>query len=107
MTVDELKERLNELAWDEQMDFEISERHSETSVDDMEETEGKIRKLAKKLTTTLLDQLEQDEGYVAWVLRLSPYVPGDKPAGRAERFRHHPDSSVRYWANKILQMHKS
>ncbi len=107
MTVDELKERLNDLAWNEQMDFEMSERFSETSADGMEETERKIHRLAKKLTATLVDQLEQDEGYVVWALRLSTYVPGDVPAERAQRFRHHPDSTVRYWANKITQMHKS
>lgn len=107
MTLDELKERLNELAWDEQMDFEMSERHPETSAEEMEAIERKIKKLAKKLTTRLVDQLEQDEGYVAWALRLSAHVPGDMFAERAQRFTHHPDTNVRYWAVKILQTHES
>lgn len=103
MTLQELKQSLNELAWHEQMDFEMSERRNDSGADEMEDTESKIRDLGKKLTTTLLDKLEQDQGYVVWALRLSPHVPGDTPVVRAQRLRNHPETNVRYWAGKIAQ----
>ena len=107
MTLQELKQRLNELAWQEQMDFEMSERRNDSDADEMEDTELKIKNLAGKLTTTLLDELEQDEGYVVWALRLSPYVPGDTPVMRAQRFRDHPETNIRYWAAKLAQSNET
>jgi|SRR2546423_1354213 len=103
MTVEELKEKLNDLSWEEQMEFEMSERGAQDSTDAMQEIERKMRELARQVTPPLLDQLEQDGGYVVWSLRLSPHVPGDSPARRGRRFLHHADRSVRYWAAEIIR----
>lgn len=98
MTVNDLKKALDALTWHEQMEFEMSERCPEFSVDLVETINEKIRQLAQGLTPMLLDTLQQDEAYVTWVIRLSPYVPGDLTKKRAQGLLHHPDSQVRYWA---------
>jgi len=103
MTVAELKERLNDLSWEEQMEFEMSERGAQGSTDATREIERGVRELARQLTPSLLDQLEQDGGYVVWSLRLSQHVPGDSPSRRAQRFLHHADAGVRYWAAEIIR----
>jgi hypothetical protein len=101
MTLEELKERLNALSWEEQMEFEMSERSAQGSTDATQEIERGVQELARQVTPSLLDQLEQNDGYVVWSLRLSPHVPGDSPARRAQRFLHHADASVRYWATEM------
>lgn len=103
MTLDELKERLNDLSWEEQMEFEMSERGPHGSTDATRGIERGVQELARQVTPSLLDQLEQDGGYDVWSLRLSPHVPGDSPARRARRFLHHADASVRYWATEIIR----
>jgi hypothetical protein len=103
MTFDELKEKLNELAWEEQAEFEMSERKDGGTASTMQEIEPKIQELARQITPTLLDMLEQDAGYIVWVLRLSPNVPGDSPAVRARLFLHHSDNNVRFWASEIVK----
>lgn len=106
MTLDKLKERLNELSWEEQMNFEMSERYPENFEDVTAITEHKIQELAQLLTPSLLDSLEREEGYIAWVLRLSPYVPDDSSLQRGQRFLYNPDSRVRYWASEIIRIHE-
>jgi len=101
MTFEELKERLNQLSWEEQMEFELSERGAPDSIDST--VERGIQELARQVTPSLLDQLELDGGYAVWSLRLSPHVPGDSPARRARRFLHHADSNVRYWATELIR----
>lgn len=102
MTVHALKERLNELAWTEQVNFELSERHPGASSSSEKEFGQRIRELGQRLSPAMLDALERQEGYLTWVLRLSPYVPGDDADKRAKRHAEHRDSQVRFWANQIL-----
>lgn len=101
MDIDLLKAKLNEIGWDEHINFELSERYSEKSNDETI-VEGKLRELGQQITSTMLDKLEQADGYIIWSLRLSPFVPSDEPKHRAQRFVHHENSQVRYWANKLL-----
>jgi hypothetical protein len=101
MNIKELIERLDDLSWQEQMNFEMSERDSEYARQTASDIECDIREIASEITSTLLDQLEQKEEYVVWALRLSPYVPGDQPSKRGKFYLNHPDSNVRYWAKLI------
>jgi hypothetical protein len=101
MTAEELKERLDELSWQEQMEFEMSERDVQVSDTMMRDLESNIRELAKHVTPTLLDALEHEAGYLVWALRLSRFVHGDNPAVRGRRYLRHQDSAVRYWARTI------
>lgn len=99
MRIDELKTALDELSWREQVDFELRERLPGRPVDPAIEADA--RRLARTLTPAVLDELAEHPGYETWVLRLSPAVPGDDPRGRADRYRHHADAEVRYWAGRL------
>lgn len=99
MGIDELKRALDELSWREQVDFELRERRPGRPVDPT--IEADVRRLAGTLTPAMLDRLAQHPGYEAWVLRLSPAVPGDDVRGRADRYRRHADAEVRYWAGRL------
>jgi hypothetical protein len=101
MTVEQLKATLDEFSWDEQMEFEMSERDEQSASAMMAEIESRLAALGKELTPGLLDALEQDSGYLVWALRLSPHVPGDIPSGRGRRYLGHPDRNVRYWAEIV------
>ncbi len=103
MNLHTLRERLDELAWDEQVNFELSERHSGESDTGEEDLQRKIRELAQHLSPAVLDALEGEEGYLTWVLRLSPHVPGDAYRKRAQRYVRHHDSQVRFWATQVLR----
>ena len=101
MTIDELIERLDDLSWEEQMNFEMTERDAEYARQIAPEIERAIQELAGVITPVLLDQLEREEGYVVWALRLSPHVPGDNPSQRGQRYLNDPNGNVRYWAEQI------
>jgi hypothetical protein len=98
--LDRLTAALDELAWQEQVEAEYAERH----LDQVGETaaEDGLRELAGSVTPELLDALERVPGYAAWVLRLSPLVPGDDPRARATRHREDPSARVRFWAARLL-----
>jgi hypothetical protein len=100
MTLAELMERLDQLAWREQIDFEASERGapSEDAAIDAE-----LHRIAAATTVSLLDALERDGRYPAWVLRLSPHVLGDDPVARARRLALDRSSEVRHLATAILR----
>lgn len=100
MTLRELTEQLDRLAWREQMDFEATERGA---LSEQAALEADIRALARSLTVSLVDELERDGGYPAWVLRLSPHVPGDDPRARARRLAHDRSADVRYLASELLK----
>jgi hypothetical protein len=102
MRLDELTNLLDELSWDEQVDFEMRERFPDSDSAQQAADDETSRLLGPRLTPALLDALEREDGYLAWVLRLSPYVPGDVPTRRAQRLLHHADSDVRYWAARIM-----
>ncbi len=106
MDIQELIEQLDDLSWQEQMNFELSERDAKFARQTAAEIEHAIQELGGELTPALLDQLEQEDGYVVWALRLSPYVPGDNPSRRAQRYLNHPDSSVRYRAEQNRDLGK-
>ena len=101
MNIDKLKELLNDFAWEEQMEFELSERGHDESNEMREEIKNKIQNLAQRLTPMILDSLEEDKSYLTWVLRLSPHVPNDHPKKRAYRHLKNMDRNVRYWAKQI------
>ncbi|MEM9006465.1 MAG: hypothetical protein AAGE59_23440 [Cyanobacteria bacterium P01_F01_bin.86] len=101
MNLDELKVHLNQIAWEEQVNFEISERYSEANDNDAA-VEESLRSLGHQLTPSMLDELQQDCGYITWALRLSPFVPNDKSRQRTHSFITHQKSQVRYWANVLL-----
>ena len=103
MSVSELKEILDRLAWQEQVDFEMSERDCDQISERTHALESQISEIARGLSPSLLNELQQDDGYVAWALRLSPYVPGDRQRDRARLYFQHPAATVRFWANRIIE----
>jgi hypothetical protein len=103
MDMDTLREKLDEFAWDEQMAFEMSERHPESWEEDQRALEKKIRLLADSLRPADLDALENEPGYQIWALRLSPYIPGDDPVVRARRLSKSSEAKVRQWAYRLLE----
>jgi hypothetical protein len=104
MDLSELKKALKDLGWQEQMNFEIGERYPQESEAMEKRTNLAIQELAKKITPELLNALEEDNSYLVWVLRLSPFVPGDLPAVRAQRYLNHPKYEVSAWAESILEL---
>lgn len=98
--LDRLTAALDDLAWQEQVEAEYAERHPDQP--DETAVENGLRELAGSVTPELLDALERVPGYAAWVLRLSPRVPGDDPRARATRHREDPSARVRYWAARLL-----
>lgn len=103
MDIGELSEKLDDLAWDEQMAFEMSERNPDAWQEDQRELETKIRRLAESLALADLDALENEPGYEIWSLRLSPFVPGADPIARAHRLSANEDERVRQWARRFLE----
>ena len=100
MTLRALTERLDALAWCEQMDFEATERGASS---EQAAIEAELRALARSLPVALIDELERDGGYPAWVLRLSPHVAGDDPRARAQRLANDRSAEVRYLASELLK----
>jgi hypothetical protein len=107
MTLEKLKIYLANLSWEEQMDFELSERYPEDHEKFESESENKIQKIAKSINPSLLDLLEQDVDFMDWALRLSQYIDDPNALCRAYRLRNHSDRNIRYWADKIISLKKS
>jgi hypothetical protein len=84
----------------------LSERSPQNTDLNSAELERCIRDLAAGLTPDLLDELEREPGYATWSLRLSPHVPHDDTARRAQRFAQDPDPDVRYWAHVSAEQAK-
>ena len=85
------------------MDFELDEidpQHDDKMAMDILET---VRQLGGDLTPADLDVLQQDEAYITWALRLSPYVQKDDTLKRAQSFLNHANSQVRFWASEVLK----
>jgi hypothetical protein len=102
MNLQELIERIDDLSWQEQMEFEMSERDSQYAQWTATEIEHIIQEVASETSPGLLDQLELEEAYIVWALRLSLHVRDDNPLRRGHRYMEHPNSNVRYWANRII-----
>lgn len=98
MTLAELEKRLDEIAWNEQLEHEISERPSVASPPDLEQIDARLRALAALLDSRLLDALERADGYLAWTLRLARFVDPDRGVARSRRYLEHANWSVRHWA---------
>ena len=100
MTIESLKTRLNAIAWEEQMDFEASEREGGAEVSAATQA-ARLQELAGALTPVQLDELERAPGYAVWALRLAPFVAGDDTRTRAMRWIAHADHDVRHWAARL------
>lgn len=101
MLISELKKRLDEIAWHEQVERELSERPSVRSAPAPALIEEALRELAASVNGALFDALERENGYLVWFLRLVPFV---EPAHAQERVRPYLDSTnwhVRHWARAI------
>lgn len=104
MNLATLLKLLEELAWDEQVEFEMGERHPESVEESIADIERKIQELGARLSPELLDALEAHEDCdPRWLLRLCPYVTRDDWRARATRFLDNEDSEVRYWAKYVLE----
>ena len=104
MTIDELTRLIDDLSWEEHVEFEIDAEDPPAVVDrSVSEVDARLRALAIRLSPGLLDALERRPGYVGWALRLAPHVPGGRARTRAERHARDPDSDVRYWSERILE----
>jgi hypothetical protein len=73
VTLDELKQRLDTIAWQEQVEAELSEKPSLASPPDLSLVDQALRALALQLGAGQLDQLEGEAGYLVWCLRLAAY----------------------------------
>lgn len=97
MLVDELKRRLDAIAWHEQVEQEMGER-ALASPADPALIEAELLALAGSVDSALLDVLEREEGYGVWALRLSALV---EPSSVRQRALRHVDDAnwhVRHWA---------
>jgi hypothetical protein len=98
----ELKDRLDRIAWHEQVDGELRERRSaDSSPPSPGATDGELRALAEEADARLLDALEREPGYLVWALRLAAFVEPDLAPQRARRYIGDPDWTVRHWASAI------
>lgn len=100
-----LTQKLNEIAWEEQMNFWISEKYPETTEENRENikrVERMLTNLGHQVTSTMLDKLEQQDE-IEWSLRLSAYVDTDDSVARAKKYINHKRSVIRALANMLLQ----
>jgi hypothetical protein len=100
MLLSELEKRLDEIAWHEQIEHELSERVA-MSPPDFEQIEAELRTLAASVDSPLLDALEQRQGYLIWVLRLAPFVEPDRAQQRARPYIDSAHWRTRYWARRV------
>jgi hypothetical protein len=102
MHLGELKRRLDQIAWHEQVEQEMGERALGSPADPaLVETE--LIALAGSVDSALLDALEREGGYVVWTLRLAAIV---EPAGVQQRALRHVDDAnwrLRHWARLLAQ----
>ena len=103
MRIDELVGHLDQMSWEEHVDFEIDDEEGGSPSDTGAEEE-RIQVLARQLSPALLDELEGRPGYVAWTLRLAPHVRGDPAVERARRHLKASDAHVRYFAQRIVEL---
>ncbi len=101
MTIGELTKRLDEIAWHEQVEGELSERPD--SRPRTSEIESELRALASHCDTSILDALENEAGYLVWALRLAPLVEHARARERAQRYVDSPNWHVRYWARAAVE----
>lgn len=98
-----LFKRLNEISWQEHVNFEISEKYPEDREQDRrsaEEIEAMLRDLASHISPDTLNMLEQTDS-ITWSLRLSQYVNDDDSASRAQKYLHHEQYEIRFWAKRL------
>jgi hypothetical protein len=94
VTIGDLEKRLDEIAWHEQVESELRERAGAL----ISEIDAELRALASHVDSSMLDALEQEEGYLVWTLRLAPFVEHARARERATRYLDSPNWHVRYWA---------
>lgn len=104
MTIRELIQRINEIAWLEQVDHELSERRDVRSSPALELIDMKLRSLALSVDSILLDALEKEEGYLIWTLRLALFVEPERARQRAYPYLRSSNWRVQYWARKIAHL---
>jgi hypothetical protein len=97
MLLADLIARLDDIAWDEQLDSELRDRNPGAWATTTDETEQALAKLGAQLDSPILSDLERIAGYEVWALRLSPYVADDPTATRLLRLREHRNPAVRSW----------
>jgi hypothetical protein len=100
MLLSEFKTRLDEIAWHEQIEHELSERVA-ASPPDLDRIEAELRALAASVDSALLDTLEQEAGYLIWALRLAPFVEPARAQQRARPYIDSPNWRVRTWARRV------
>lgn len=101
MTLEQLKQALDDIGWDEHAAIEANEGRSPTDQVEID-TVQRLRQIGSQLTSAELDSLERHSGYASWVLRLSPFVAGDDPTLRARNYKNDANGDVRFWAARIL-----
>jgi hypothetical protein len=102
--IDELKQQLNAIAWQEQVEAELGERPSIESPADPSVVEVQLRTLAAFVDEAMLDELEREAGYLVWCLRLAPFVDRAAAKQRAQRHVHSTNWHLRHWARRIAAL---
>ena len=103
MLIAEIKQRLDEIAWHEQVEHEMSERPALASSPALTLIDAELRALAASADEALLDALEKEEGYLIWALRLAPFVEPAKAMQRARPYLDSTNWNVRHWAREIAR----
>ena len=101
MRIDELKQRLNAIGWQEQVDAELAERPSMASRVDPETVVAALLALAASVDDALLDELESEPGYEIWCLRLAASRDTATAQLRAQRYVDSTNWRLRHWARRI------
>lgn len=102
MSLEELKGELDRISWLEQVDQEISERPNINSKPSQDIVNKQLSRLASLLNYTLVGELEWEDGYLVWSMRLALLMDPTYAKQRARLYVGSPDPHVRYWVQSIL-----
>ncbi len=103
MGIEELKNQLDRMGWLEQTDQEITERPNISSDPSPDLIYNELSKLASSVDNTILGELEMEEGYLVWTLRLAMLAEPAYVKQRTQLYMNIPDCEVQYWALKIVR----
>ena len=107
MRFDELTQRIDEIAWHEQIEHTLAERLAPLATPDLAAIDTELRALATHVNCTLLDMLKREEGYLVWALRLAAFVEPTQARRYAQPHVDSEDFRVRYWACRMAGIEES
>lgn len=76
MDMNTLFKKIDEIGWEEQMNFWLSEKYPDSIEENSQRLHSMLVELGSQINPAILDEMEY-EGEIAWSLRLSLYVDSD------------------------------